>query len=72
MTSRDVYEVRKRIEAERTRLGEHLTALEGELRSAVPFLVAGLVTAAALTAAFFMARRGRRKPRSVTITWRLW
>jgi hypothetical protein len=68
MSKRDVAELRKRIETERSRLDDHLTALEGELLSGAPLLVAGLVTAAAV---FLRVKRARKKPRSVTITWRL-
>ena len=66
MSRRDVLELRKRIDAERTRLDEHLTVLEGELLSGIPLLVLGIVAAAALV----IRRRGKKKPRSVTITWK--
>ena len=67
MSRRDVVELRKRIDAERTRLDEHLTTLEGELLSGAPLVVAGIAAAAAL----ILRRKGKRKPRSVTITWKL-
>jgi hypothetical protein len=67
MSKRDVVELRKRIDAERTRLDEHLTTLEGELLSGVPLVIAGIAAAAAL----ILKRKGKRKPRSVTITWKL-
>ena len=70
MANPEVVEVRKRIDAERTRLDEHLTSLKGELRSAVPFVAAGVVTVAALAVALVIARRGKRKARSFTITWK--
>jgi len=67
MSKRDVAELRKRIDTERTRLDEHLTTLEGELLSGAPLVVAGIAAAAAL----ILRRKGKRKPRSVTITWKL-
>ena len=70
MSRRDVVELRKRIDAERTRLDEHLTTLEGELLSGVPLLVAGIAFAAALFLSHKQAGR-KRKPRSFTITWKL-
>jgi hypothetical protein len=66
MSKRDVAELRKRIDAERTRLDEHLTTLEGELLSGAPLLVAGIVAAALL-----IRRGGKKKPRALTITWKL-
>jgi hypothetical protein len=72
VASRDVAEVRKRIDAERARLDEHLAAFKREVRSAVPYVVAGIVTGAALGAAVvLLLRRGKAKPRSFTITWKL-
>jgi hypothetical protein len=72
MSTRDVAEVRKRIDAERARLDEHLAALNREVRSAVPYVVAGLVTGAAVgVAVVLLLRRGKAKPRSFTITWKL-
>ena len=67
MSKRDVAELRKRIDTERTRLDEHLTALEGELLSGKPLLAAGLIAAAAL----LLRRGGKKKPRALTITWGL-
>jgi hypothetical protein len=67
MSKRDVVELRRRIDAERTRLDEHLTTLEGELLSGAPLLVAGIVAAAAL----LIRRGGKKKPRALTITWKL-
>jgi hypothetical protein len=67
MSERDVAELRKRIDAERTRLDEHLTVLEGELLSGKPLLAAGIAAAAAL----LLRRRGKKKPRALTITWKL-
>ena len=67
MSRRDVAELRKRIDAERTRLDEHLTTLEGELLSGVPLVVAGIAAAAVL----IRKRKRKRKQRSVTITWKL-
>jgi hypothetical protein len=72
MSNRDVVEVRRRIKAERARLDEHLAALNREVRSAVPYVVAGLVTGAAVgVAVVLLLRGGKRKPRSFTITWTL-
>jgi histidinol-phosphate/aromatic aminotransferase/cobyric acid decarboxylase-like protein len=71
VSERDVLEVRARIDAERTRLDEDLKALQGEFRSAAPFVVVGIVAAAALGVALVLVlRRGKPKPRSVTITWK--
>jgi hypothetical protein len=67
MSERDVAELRKRIDVERTRLDEHLTVLEGELLSGKPLLAAGVVAGAAL----LLRRRGKKKPRALTITWKL-
>jgi hypothetical protein len=67
MSRRDVVELRKRIDAERTRLDEHLTTLEGELLSGAPLLAAGIAAAAVL----LLRRGGKRKPRALTITWKL-
>jgi hypothetical protein len=71
MSNRDVAEVRKRIDGERARLDEHLAALNRELRSAVPYVVAGLVAVAAVGLAVVLLGRGKAKPRSVTLTWKL-
>jgi hypothetical protein len=67
MSKRDVAELRKRIDAERTRLDEHLTVLEGELLSGKPLLAAGILAAAVL----LIRRGGKKKPRALTITWGL-
>jgi hypothetical protein len=72
VSSRDVVEVRRRIEAERTRLDEHVGALNRELRSAIPYVLAGLVTGAAVGVAFLLLlSRRKAKPRSFTITWKI-
>jgi hypothetical protein len=67
MSKGDVAELRKRIDAERTRLDEHLTVLEGELLSGKPLLAAGILA----TAALLIRRGGKKKPRALTITWKL-
>jgi hypothetical protein len=67
MSKRDVDELRQRIDAERRRLDEHLTVLEGELLSGKPLLAAGIIAAALLV----LRRGGKKKPRALTITWGL-
>ena len=48
MSERTVADIRQEIAAERQRLDDNLTALEGELLSGVPFVAGGLVAAAVL------------------------
>ena len=70
MPERTVADIRQEIAAERQRLDDNLTALEGELLSGVPFVVGGLVAATALV--FAMARRRKRKnPTAITLSWKL-
>jgi hypothetical protein len=68
MPERDAQTIRNEIAAERRRLDDSLTALERELLTGVPVVVAGLVAGAVLV----LRRRGRhKKPTSVTISWKL-
>jgi len=70
MSRRDTAEIRREIAAERQRLDDNLTALEGELLSGVPLLVGGF--AAAVVAAVLAKRRRKRKKRTgITITWKV-
>jgi len=70
MSERTVADIRQEIAAERQRLDDNLTALEGELLSGVPLFVGGLVAAAALM--FATARRRKRKrPTAITLSWKL-
>ena len=72
MSERTVADIRQEIAAERQRLDENLTALEGELLSGVPFVVGGVVAAAVLI--FATARRRNRKkpkPTAITLSWKL-
>ena len=64
MSERNVAEIRKEIAAERQRLDEDLAALQSEIRSLVPFAVAGLGVVALVT-----WRKGAR--RGVATTWKL-
>jgi len=70
MSERTVADIRQEIAAERQRLDDNLTALEGELLSGVPFVVGGLVAAAVLTVAR-ARRRKRKKPTAITLSWKL-
>jgi hypothetical protein len=68
MPERDAQTIRAEIIAERQRLDDNLTALERELLTGIPVVVAGAVGAAVL----LLRRKGRRKnPTSVTISWKL-
>jgi phosphotransferase system glucose/maltose/N-acetylglucosamine-specific IIC component len=70
MSERTVADIRQEIAAERQRLDDNLTALEGELLSGAPFVVGGLVAAAVLM--FATARRRKRKnPTAITLSWKL-
>ena len=70
MSERTVADIRQEIAAERQRLDDNLTALEGELLSGAPFVVGGLVAAAVLI--FATARRRKRKnPTAITLSWKL-
>ena len=70
MSERTVADIRQEIAAERQRLDDNLTALEGELLSGVPLVVGGLVAAAALV--FATTRRRKRKtPTAITLRWKL-
>ena len=70
MSERTVADIRQEIAAERLRLDDNLTALEGELLSGVPFVIGGLVAAAVLM--FATARRRKRKnPTASTLSWKL-
>jgi hypothetical protein len=66
MSKRDVVELRKRIDAEQTRLDEHLTT-EGELLSGAPLWLPGSSPLRSL----LICRGGKKKPRALTITWKL-
>ena len=70
MSERTVADIRQEIAAERQRLDDDLTALEGELLSGVPFVVGGLVAAAVLVFAT-ARRRKRKKPTAITLSWKL-
>jgi len=72
MSRRTTAEIREEIAAERKRLDEELTALERELLSSVPPLLA--VGGAAVAAVVFLTvrrRRTRKKPTSVALIWNL-
>jgi glutathione S-transferase len=70
MSERTVADIRQEIAAERQRLDDNLTALEGELLSGAPFVVGGLIAAAVLI--FATARRRKRKnPTAITLSWKL-
>ena len=70
MSERTVADIRQEIAAERQRLDDNLTALEGELLSGAPFVFCGLVAAAVLM--FATARRRKRKnPTAITLSWKL-
>ena len=70
MSERTVADIRQEIAAERQRLDDNLTALEGELLSGVPFVVGGVVAAALLMVA--TARKRKRKwPTAITLSWKL-
>ncbi len=49
MSERTAEEIRKEITDERRRLDDELDTLQAELRSFVPFLIAGVVAVALLT-----------------------
>jgi phosphotransferase system glucose/maltose/N-acetylglucosamine-specific IIC component len=70
MSERTVADIRQEIAAERQRLDDNLTALEGELLSGVPFVVGGVVAAAVLMFAT-ARRRKRKKPTAITLSWKL-
>jgi hypothetical protein len=70
MSERTLADIRQEIAAERQRLDDSLTALEGELLSGLPFAVGGLVAAAALVFAT-TRRRKRKNPTSITLRWKL-
>ena len=66
MPSRDKAEIRKEIAAERQRLDDDLTALERDLLSSTPFVVAGLLVA--LGVAVVAKGRGRKKQKPLRLT----
>jgi len=70
MSERTVADIRQEIAAERKRLDDNLTALEGELLSGAPFVAGGLVTVAVL---IFATARKRKKPKptAITLSWKL-
>lgn len=49
MSERGIEEIRAEIAAERDGLGQDLDALKGELRSLIPFAVAGIAVVALVT-----------------------
>jgi hypothetical protein len=53
VSERTAEEIRKEIADERLGLHEDVDALKAELRSRVPYLIAGIVAVALLAAAFF-------------------
>jgi hypothetical protein len=61
MPERTAEEIRKEIADERLGLREDLDALKAELRSRVPYLIAGVVAVALLAAALFTGIRRIRK-----------
>jgi hypothetical protein len=61
MPGRTAEEIRKEIAAERLGLGEDVAALKTELRSLVPFLIAGVVAVALLVVALRTGMRRIRK-----------
>jgi hypothetical protein len=72
MSERTTAEIRQEIAAERQRLDENLTALERELLSGVPPLLAvGGATVAAVVFLTVRRRRSRKKPTSVALIWNL-
>jgi hypothetical protein len=61
MPERSVDQIREEIAAEREGLREDVEALQGELRSTVPFVIGGLVAAALLALLIaFGVRQARR------------
>jgi hypothetical protein len=69
MSERDAATIRSEIAAERQRLDDTLTALEGELLSGLPFVVGGLVAAGALV--LLTRRKQPRRRRGIRFSVRL-
>ena len=71
MSERTVADIRQEIAAERQRLDDNLTALEGELLSGVPFVAGGLVAAVLIFATARRRKRKKPKPTAITLSWKL-
>jgi hypothetical protein len=61
MSERTAEEIRKQIADERLGLHEDVDALKAELRSRVPYMIAGVVGVALLAVALFIGIRRIRK-----------
>ena len=64
MSERSAEQIRTETAAERQRLDDDLDAFEAEVRSLVPFLVAGLLALALLVVALLTGLRKLRRPHS--------
>jgi hypothetical protein len=71
MSERGAAEIRGEIAAERQRLDDNLSALEGELLSGAPFVVGGLVAVGAVVFAA-TRKRGQKRgmPTGFTVRWK--
>jgi len=71
MPDRDAVAIRQEIAVERQRLDDDLTSLERELLSGAP-IVAGALAVLGAVAVMVLTRRmrSRKRPTSVTLTWK--